>query len=144
MYIYSEQLKKRIEEIAALVKEKTNGVVHYEEFIAIPYFGYIILRFDLETEHYTIDDLDHYEELIYDIVGDEFLVDFMGIVYKKLASTFLIRKHNTLKWLKNIKMSQLQIQSMQSESVMMLKSYWKKPALILVKMFGKYRLMITN
>ena len=88
MYIYSEQLKKRIEEIAALVKEKTNGVVHYEEFIAIPYFGYIILRFDLETEHYTIDDLDHYEELIYDIVGDEFLVDFMGIVYKKVGVNF--------------------------------------------------------
>lgn len=88
MYIYSEYLKKRIEEIAVQVKERTKGIVSYEEFIAIPYFGNIILRFNLEMEHYVIDDLDNYEKLIYDIVGDEFLVDFMGSVYKKVGVDF--------------------------------------------------------
>lgn len=88
MYIYSEGLKKRIQEIAVQVKERTKGIVSYEEFIAIPYFGNIVLRFTLETEQYDIDDLDHYEELIYDIVGDEFLVDFMGSVYKKVGVDF--------------------------------------------------------
>jgi len=88
MYIYSEGLKKRIQEIAVQVKERTKGIVSYEEFIAIPYFGNIILRFTLETEQYDIDDLDHYEELIYDIVGDEFLVDFMGSVYRKVGVDF--------------------------------------------------------
>jgi len=88
MYIYSESLRTRIADISALVQEKTNGMVYYEEFIAIPYFGYIILRFNLKTEHYTIDDLDYYEKLIYDIVGDEFLVDFMGVVYKNVGVNF--------------------------------------------------------
>ncbi len=88
MYIYSEYLKKRIEEIAVQVKERTKGIVSYEEFIAIPYFGNIILRFNLEMEHYVIDDLDNYEKLLYDIVGDEFLVDFMGSVYKKVGVDF--------------------------------------------------------
>jgi len=88
MYIYSEGLKKRMQEIAVQVKERTKGIVSYEEFIAIPYFGNIILRFTLETEQYDIDDLDHYEELIYDIVGDEFLVDFMGSVYRKVGVDF--------------------------------------------------------
>jgi len=88
MYIYSEGLKKRMQEIAVQVKERTKGIVSYEEFIAIPYFGNIIFRFTLETEQYDIDDLDHYEELIYDIVGDEFLVDFMGSVYRKVGVDF--------------------------------------------------------
>lgn len=88
MYIYSPNLKERIAEISAIVKNKTNGKVIYEEFIAIPYYGNIILRFTLEDEDFTVNDLDIYESIIYDIVKDEFLVDFMGSVYKKVGVDF--------------------------------------------------------
>ena len=83
MYITSEKLKSRIEEIAREVNERFDRHIQLEEYIGLPYFGQIILRFMLEGEDYTLEDLDRYERELYQIVGDEFLVDFMGSVYRK-------------------------------------------------------------
>ena len=83
MYITSEKLKSRIEEIAREVNERFDRHILLEEYIGLPYFGQVILRFMLEGEDYTLVDLDRYERELYQIVGDEFLVDFMGSVYRK-------------------------------------------------------------
>ena len=83
MYINSEALKTRIEEVAREAKERIDRPIQLEEYIAIPCFGQIILRFMLEGEDYTLEDLDRYERELYQIAGDEFLVDFMGTVYRK-------------------------------------------------------------
>ena len=85
MYITSEKLKSRIEEIAREVNERFDRHIQLEEYIGLPYFGQIILRFMLEEEDYTLEDLDRYERGLYQIVGDEFLVDFMGSVYRKVG-----------------------------------------------------------
>ena len=83
MYINSEALKVRIDEIAREANERIDRPIHLEEYIAIPCFGQIILRFMLEGEDYTLEDLERYERELYQIAGDEFLVDFMGSVYRK-------------------------------------------------------------
>lgn len=83
MYLKSEGLLSRIREIAAEADRRTQGQIRYEEYIALPAYGQIILRFTLEAEHVSPDDLDRYEALLYEIVGDEFLIDFMGSVYRR-------------------------------------------------------------
>ena len=85
MYITSEKLKSRIEEIAREVNERFDRHILLEEYIGLPYFGQVILRFMLEEENYTVEDLDRYERELYQIVGDEFPVDFMGSVYRKVG-----------------------------------------------------------
>ena len=85
MYITSEKLKKRIEAVSREVSERFDRRILLEEYIGLPYFGQIILRFMLEEEDYTLEDLDRYERGLYQIVGDEFLVDFMGSVYRKVG-----------------------------------------------------------
>ena len=85
MYITSEKLKSRIEEVEREVNERFDRHILLEEYIGLPYFGQIILRFMLEGEDYTLEDLDRYERELYQIIGDEFLVDFMGSVYRKVG-----------------------------------------------------------
>lgn len=52
----------------------------------MPYYGgNIILRFDLKKEKVTLDELDQYEALMYEIVKDDFLIDFMGDIYIKVG-----------------------------------------------------------
>lgn len=83
LFIESEELVSKIKTVANEIFEQTDHKVIFEEFIALPYFGgNIILRFNLDTNNYTLDDLDHYETIMNHIVGNEFLVDFMGTVYK--------------------------------------------------------------
>ena len=83
MYLLGEELRLRIGEIAETAARRSQGAMKLEEFIALPYFGQIILRFELEKAAFTLAELDRYESLLYEIVGDEFLVDFMGSVYQK-------------------------------------------------------------
>ena len=40
-----EPFLKRIKEIKEHIQIDTNGLIEYEEFIAIPHFDFIILRF---------------------------------------------------------------------------------------------------
>lgn len=85
MFVNGENIKKRIEMISQEVLKHTNQKVYFEEYIALPYDGWIVLRFNLNQENVTIADLDLYENLLYDIVGDEFIIDFMGDVYQNVG-----------------------------------------------------------
>ena len=85
MYLLGEELRLRIGEIAETAARRSQGAVRLEESIALPYFGQIILRFELERAAFTLAELDRYESLLYEIVGDEFLVDFMGSVYETVG-----------------------------------------------------------
>ena len=86
MYLKSEGLLRRIREIAAEADRRSQGKIRYEEYIALPEYGQIILRFAYEADPVSADDLDHAEALLYEIVGDEFLVDFMGSVYRRAGA----------------------------------------------------------
>ena len=83
MFIESDELIARINALSEQIFEQTHHNVVYEEYIAIPFFGgNIILRFNMNTNTYTLDDLDYYETIMNRIVGNEFLIDFMGDVYR--------------------------------------------------------------
>ncbi len=82
MYLSNDVLQNRINEIAAQAETRSDGIIRYEERIALPYYGTIILRFSLASVSASLEDLDCQEALLYDIVGNEFLVDFMGSVYQ--------------------------------------------------------------
>ncbi|MBQ7518883.1 MAG: hypothetical protein IJU12_01080 [Clostridia bacterium] len=88
MFINSDALLKKIQEAADSVAERSNGKVVYEEYIALPYHGQIILRFNLLEEHPSIDGLDRYETMARACVADEFLIDFMGSVYQKIGVNY--------------------------------------------------------
>lgn len=82
MYLSNDKLQKRINEIAAQAETRSDGMIRYAERIALPYYGAIILRFSFTSASFSLEELDRYEALLYDIVGDEFLIDFMGSVYQ--------------------------------------------------------------
>lgn len=83
MFIKSQALMERIKEVSDTVYEKSGGLIVFEEYIAVPLFGFFTLRFDLLSEEVTLAELDGYERLIQEAAGDEFQVDFMGSVYKR-------------------------------------------------------------
>ncbi len=85
MYCTSNELLKKIQVYIDKIEEKSDGLLSFEEYISLPYFGNIILRFNINKENYTLEDLDKYETFIQEIVQDEFLVDFMGSVYQKVG-----------------------------------------------------------
>ena len=82
--------KEKIKEISLNVYKATDGLVEYEEFIAVPYFELIVMRFNLNKNTTTLEELDKYESIIYEIVGDEFLIDFMGSVYQRAGVNYPI------------------------------------------------------
>ena len=81
-------LQERIRAAAQTAEEQTGHMVKYEESVALPYFGQIILRFTVNTEEITFDQLDRYERILNEICGDEFLSDFMGSVYRKAGADY--------------------------------------------------------
>ena len=81
LYLQSDALQKRIQEIAAATELASKGRIRYEEMIALPYFGQIMLRFDLADPSVTLDQLEWDEVRLRAIAGEDFLVDFMGDVY---------------------------------------------------------------
>ena len=83
MYILSKELTERIAGISQEADTLSSHVLLYEEFIALPYFGQIILRFTINKEEYSLEDLDQYETILNRIAGKDFLCDFMGDVYRK-------------------------------------------------------------
>ena len=88
MYLSSEALLTRIREIADEAAARSNGRVRYEERIALPYFGTIILRFSLDPAPVSLEELDRLEALLDDLVGEEFLSDFMGSVYRSICVSY--------------------------------------------------------
>ncbi len=83
MYILSKELRERIAAISQEADTQSGHVLLYEEFIALPCFGQIILRFTVNKEDYSLEDLDQYETMLNRIAGKDFLCDFMGDVYRK-------------------------------------------------------------
>lgn len=85
MFINSEQLINKIKLVSDEITLRSNGKITFEEYISLPYYGYIILRFNLNENCYSIADLDRYEAMMYDCAKDDFLIDFMGNVYRKIS-----------------------------------------------------------
>ncbi len=83
MYINSAQLALKIKSIAKQADALSGHALAYEEMVALPCFGQIILRFALNTGTYTPDTLDKYESMLYSIAGGGFMTDLMGSVYRK-------------------------------------------------------------
>ena len=81
LYLQSEGLKKQIREIAAEAESKFGGKVCFEEMIALPFFGQIILRFDFLEAAAGPEKLDRLENELRDMAGPDFLVDLMGSAY---------------------------------------------------------------
>lgn len=88
MYCNSTELLSRIDLLSREIHEKSNGKIAFEEYIVLPFYGQIVLRFDLLQSSFTLDDLDCYEALIYESVKDEFLIDFMGRIYSKAGINY--------------------------------------------------------
>lgn len=88
MYLGSAYLKNRIETVAKKADLLTGHAVVFEEFIALPFFGQIILRFNLNKEGFTEGDVDRYKRMLRIAAGEEFLTDFMGSVYQKAGMNF--------------------------------------------------------
>lgn len=84
MFVTSGSLKKRIHELSDKIFNASHGAVSFEEYIALPHYGRICLRFSLNLTDFSVDDLDHYEQMIHEIVKDEFIIDFMGDVYRQV------------------------------------------------------------
>lgn len=82
MFITSEQLNKRIHAVRNEIAKKSSGKLKYEEFVACPCYGQIVLRFSLADDSFSISDIDQYENIMRACAGDEFLVDFMGNDYR--------------------------------------------------------------
>ncbi|MBO4367416.1 MAG: hypothetical protein IKS52_11120 [Clostridia bacterium] len=83
MYILSEKLTDSITAISREAAIRSNNALAFEEFVAVPCFGQIVLRYALNRDYYTLDDLDQYESLLNRVAGEDFLCDFMGSVYRK-------------------------------------------------------------
>ena len=88
MYINSAQLALKIKSIAKQADALSGHALAYEEMVALPCFGQIILRFALNTGTYTLDTLDKYESMLYSIAGDGFMTDLMGSVYRKAGMDY--------------------------------------------------------
>ena len=88
MFTDSEIFNNHITKIKETIDKLTNYKIVFEEFIVVPYFGFIILRFNLNDDYVSLDDVDKYERQLYEIVGPDYLVDFMGSTYRKVGVDF--------------------------------------------------------
>ena len=84
MFMTGEWLQQRLAALNKRVLEATNGSVHLEEHIALPAYGQIIARFQTDSVS-SITEVDELERQIQGLAGEEFLVDFMGSVYRQLG-----------------------------------------------------------
>ncbi len=85
MYCTSKAFLHKMHAHITRIEAESKGILSFEEYIPLPHFGHTILRFNIDQETYTLDDLDAYEALMQDVVQDEFLVDFMGSAYQKVG-----------------------------------------------------------
>ena len=88
MFTEEKMFCKQLDQIKEKVAKLTDCKVIFEEYVVVPYFGFIILRFNISDNIVTLDELDKYETLLYEIVGNDYLVDFMGSVYRSFGVDF--------------------------------------------------------
>lgn len=85
MFMNGAWLQKRIVELDRWVRSVTDDLVRMEEYIALPAFGgQIIVRFQADCS-LTLDQVDEMERILQSLAGDEFMVDFMGNIYRQLG-----------------------------------------------------------
>ncbi len=85
MFLTGAWLQGRLTAFDERARAATHGTVRMEEFIALPSFGgNIIVRFQTDRSS-TLEELDALERTLQDLAEDEFLVDFMGSVYRGLG-----------------------------------------------------------
>ena len=88
MFTEGKMFCKQLNQIKDKVAILTDCKVTFEEYVVVPYFGFIILRFNLKDDFASLDDLDKYETKLCEIVGNDYLVDFMGSVYRSAGVNF--------------------------------------------------------
>ena len=84
LFITGEWLRDRFTQLERKATDATMGAVRLEEFIAVPAFGQIMMRFQTDMP-VTVDKVDLWEQLLREKAGDEFMVDFMGSIYRQIG-----------------------------------------------------------
>ncbi len=85
MYCNCKEFQNQMSVYIEKIEKGSNRILIFVEYIVLPYFGNVILRFDIAKESYTLAELDAYEAFMQKIVQDDFVVDFMGHVYQKVG-----------------------------------------------------------
>ena len=88
IYSLSNEIKEIVDKKVKLVLNEYSDLLEYEEFIAMPDYGeIIIIRFKLkEVNSLSLDDLDKLETQLRKLVGNEFWVNLMGNTYQKYSN----------------------------------------------------------
>ena len=84
MFMTGEWLRQRLAALNERVLEATNGSVRLEEHIALPAYGQIVARFQTDSA-LSLKEVEALERQLQGLAEDEFLVDFMGSVYRQLG-----------------------------------------------------------
>lgn len=84
MFLTSELLRERLVQLERKVKEATQGALWLEEYIAVPAYGQIMARFQT-IEPVTPEKVDQWERLLRELTENEFMIDFMGNIYRQLG-----------------------------------------------------------
>ena len=127
MFVEEIEFIDYLEHIKVEVDKRTNHHVVFEEYVIVPFFGFIILRFNLSDNIVTLDELDGYETQLYEIVGDNYLVDFMGTVYHRVGVDFTKLSDILSNYMKSLKVRvSILILHTKQEFNKMLKSFSKK------------------
>ncbi len=84
MFLTSELLRERLVQLERKVKEATQGALWLEEYVAVPAYGQIMARFQT-IEPVTPEKVDQWERLLQELAENEFMIDFMGNIYRQLG-----------------------------------------------------------
>ena len=84
MFLTSELLRERLVQLERKAKEATQGALWLEEYVAVPAYGQIMARFQT-IEPVTPEKVDQWERLLRELAENEFMVDFMGNIYRQLG-----------------------------------------------------------
>ena len=84
MFLTSEWLWERLMQLERKAKEATQGALWLEEYIAVPAYGQIMARFQT-IEPVTSEKADQWERLLRELAENEFMIDFMGNIYRQLG-----------------------------------------------------------
>ena len=84
MFLTSEWLWERLMQLERKAKEATQGALWLEEYIAVPAYGQIMARFQT-NEPVTPEKVDQWERLLQELAENEFMIDFMGNIYRQLG-----------------------------------------------------------
>ena len=84
MFLTSELLRERLVQLERKAKEATQGALWLEEYVAVPAYGQIMARFQT-IEPVTPEKVDQWERLLRELAENEFMIDFMGNIYRQLG-----------------------------------------------------------